>query len=372
MRLTETSSEEASPVSLGWQLVKLALLDDANEGFTRNFAGSPLSLTIFLSLLASGSKEDVLENFLSCLGSKGPLVFMNNGMWVDQRFSVKPAFQDVINRIYKTEVRYVDFEKGSQLTKEVNKWVEEKTKGLIKNMLKGPIGEDRMVVIINAVYFKGVWKRQFDPELTKEDKFYLLNGVDVQVPFMCEYSQQHFYSSFDDFQLVKLPYRFSGDKRRFFMYIFLPKEKNGLRKLIDKFDSDPEFMNQKFKLYEHCVHNLKIPKFKFLCRFSASDNMDQLGFCIPPLSSSEILDTNGIDKDRLVGAVHRSYVEVNEEGTEAAAVESDEDMGCCLGDYTPRPPLNFIADHPFIFMIREDESNIPFFIGAVLNPLLEE
>lgn len=130
------SSEEVSVVNLGQQVVKLALLDDANNGFRRNFAGSPLSLTIFLNLLASGAKVDVLEKFLSCLGSKssdelykkslnllslanseesanngeGPLVLMNNGMWVDQRFSVKPAFQDVINHVYKTEVRYFDFQ----------------------------------------------------------------------------------------------------------------------------------------------------------------------------------------------------------------------------------------------------------------------
>ncbi|XVE78926.1 hypothetical protein DITRI_Ditri14bG0017300 [Diplodiscus trichospermus] len=199
-------------------------------------------------------------------------------------------------------------------------------------------------------------------------KFYLLNGEeDVQVPFMCEYSQQHFYTSFDDFQLLKMPYQFSGDERRFFMYIFLPNERNGLRKLIDHFDSNTEFLNQKFKLYQQCIHNLKIPKFRFLCGSRASDFMDQLGFGIPSLSSLEILETNGI-KDRCVGAFHRSYIEVNEQGTEAAAVESD-DCGCSMDDYKPRPVLNFIADHPFMFLVREDASNVPFFIGAVLNPL---
>ncbi|OMO70092.1 Serpin family [Corchorus olitorius] len=160
------------------------------------------------------------------------------------------------------------------------------------------------------------------------------------------------------------------DKRRFFMYIFLPHERNGLKKSIDNFDST---LNTKFELHQCCVHNLKIPKFKFLCGFSASKHMDKLGFGTPSLSSLEMLEANvNADEDRDIGAFHRSFVEVNEEGTEAAAVESDEDTGCSLEDvYRPRKVINFIADHPFMFMVKEDASNVPLFIGAVINPLLD-
>ncbi|XVF47349.1 hypothetical protein PTKIN_Ptkin03bG0102100 [Pterospermum kingtungense] len=390
MHLTKASSEEPDAVNIGLQLVKIALLDDAEAGFKRNFAALPLSLAIFLNLLASGSKGHVLDKFLSSLGSNsldelykksssllsvannedssnnnegplvlmnngvwvdqrfsvkpsfqdvvnrgvykaesnnngGPLVLMNNGVWVDQRFSVKPSFQDVVNRVYKAEVRYLDFRNKAD---EVNSWVKEKTEGLIKNILsKSFRTNDIFVIPINALYFKGVWERPFNADLTQAGQFYPLNGEGLQVPFMCEYFKQHLYTSFDQFQLLKLPYRFRGDRRRFSMYIFLPTARDGLNKLIDEFDSKPEFLNQKFELYSHHVDNLKIPKFKFSCRFS---------------------------------------IPVNEEGTEAAAITS---FGLCGCSMEREPPLNFIADHPFMFMVREDASNVPFFVGAVLNPL---
>ncbi|OMO81748.1 Serpin family [Corchorus capsularis] len=129
----------ADAVDLGLQIVKLQLLKESEAGFDRNFAGSPLSLTFFLSLLASNSKGDIKDRLLASLGSKssdelyekssnllflansrqdsskdaqgqGPLLLMNNGIWVDQRFSLKPTFKDVLDHVFKTEVRFLDFQ----------------------------------------------------------------------------------------------------------------------------------------------------------------------------------------------------------------------------------------------------------------------
>ncbi|XP_059635594.1 serpin-ZXA-like [Cornus florida] len=257
---------------------------------------------------------------------------------------------------------------------EVNEWVENATKGLIKDLVSF-FNPDTRIVLVNALYFKGIWESIFDKSETKDRDFHLLNGEKVSVPFMTsEYggSAEAFYGCFDGFKIVKLPYQKGEDGRQFSMYIFLPMEGDGLQKLIQQLESNHWFLDQLSKLKQVILAALYIPKFKFSFEFEPSEPIQELGLIRPFSPLGEFTEMSSCPKSEdfcISRIIQKCYIEVNEEGTEAAAATERDDMGCSLFD-NPPPKPTFVADHPFIFMIREESSGAVLFTGAVINPTL--
>ncbi|OAY70218.1 Serpin-ZXA [Ananas comosus] len=367
-----------------------------------NFAFSPLSLHALLSLAAAGTRGPALDELLAvlCPGATaddvaalaarvvgrvladasaggGPHVSFANGVWVDASLSLKAAFAEIAASAYKAEIQSVDFQtKAGEITEQINSWISSATNGLIKSMISGrAINQFTRVVLGNAIYFKGAWADRFDASGTEDGEFHLLNGNSVLVPFMTNLEMQ-FMSSFDDFKVLRLPYRKrndrrqrlpykkGNDRRQFSMYIFLPDDRDGLWSLIDKLSSDPEFLNRHLPKREVKLGELKIPKFKISCGLDAPRVLKEMGvhllFCgdggLTEIADSPIART-------LI--LHKSFIEVNEEGTEAAAASFMMLEGCCRA---PPPPPDFVADHPFFFLIREDTTEAVLFMGHVLDP----
>lgn len=240
---------------------------------------------------------------------------------------------------------------------------------LPENCLEG-IEEKTRLILANALYFKGTWAQIFDVSGTQHRDFYLLNGQTVQVPFMTISPALHLYNSFDGFKILKIPYRNGQDIRLFSMYFFLPDAADGLRNLANRFYSIPGFFNQEYMLkHEDLTAHFWIPKFKFSFEFEASETLEKLGLDLP-FSAIHAEITEMVDSPmRLVVAkmYHKSCIEINEEGTEAAA-----STAVIMIQQQSRYPIpSFVADHPFMFMIREEKSKVVFFLGAVLNPLSE-
>ncbi|XP_020101336.1 serpin-ZXA-like [Ananas comosus] len=367
-----------------------------------NFAFSPLSLHALLSLAAAGTRGPALDELLAvlCPGATaddvatlaarvvgrvladasaggGPRVSFANGVWVDASLSLQAAFAEIAASAYKAEIQSVDFQtKADEITDQINSWISSATNGLTKSMISGrAINQFTRVVLGNAIYFKGAWADRFDASGTEDGEFHLLNGNSVLVPFMTNPEMQ-FMSSFDDFKVLRLPYRKrndrrqrlpyrkGNDRRQFSMYIFLPDDRDGLWSLIDKLSSDPEFLNRHLPKREVKLGELKIPKFKISCGLDAPRVLKEMGvhllFCgdggLTEIADSPIART-------LI--LHKSFIEVNEEGTEAAAASFMMLEGCCRA---PRPPPDFVADHPFFFLIREDTTEAVLFMGHVLDP----
>jgi serpin B len=216
---------------------------------------------------------------------------------------------------------------------------------------------------------------------TKEYDFHLLDGSSVKVPFITSMHDQ-FISVFDGFKVLGLPYkhgnRFSRfgadikDKRQFSMYFFLPDTKDGLSFLIKKLASESKFLERMLPSEKVKVGNFTIPKFKISFELETSNVLKELGVDLPFYSGSltKMVESSA-SQDLYVNKIfHKSFIEVNEEGTEAAATTVSEMVGCSLNDFTP-PKIDFVADHPFLFLIREDFSGKLLFIGQVLNPLVE-
>ncbi|KAK1407516.1 hypothetical protein QVD17_39132 [Tagetes erecta] len=295
-----------------------------------------------------------------------------NGVWVDKTISFKPSFKEVVDTVYEAACNQVDFRtEAKEVVKEVNLWAEKHTKGLIKQVLPvNAVKKFTRLIFANAIYFKGTWNDVFDEAVTKDYNFHLLNGTKVRVPFMRSWSSQ-FVCEHDDFKVLGLHYSQWRDKRKFTMYFFLPNAKDGLKSLIEKISSTSHFLDDHIPTSYVEVGKFLLPKFKIGIEFEASEMLEELGVVLPfddEANFSEMVESSVDESLNVSGIHHKAFVEVNEYGTEAAAVTVDEDCGCCLEENPPSYKVDFVADHPFLFVIREDVTRVVLFMGQVNDP----
>ncbi|XP_031248751.1 serpin-ZX-like [Pistacia vera] len=203
----------------------------------------------------------------------GPTLPFINGVWVAEGFKLKPSFEEVIRGVYSATAKEVDFmNKSDQVRDEINRWAENATNGLIKNLLpERGLEREIVLILINALYFKGAWTEKIDASRTEYRDFYLLNGQTVHVPFMTSRKHTyHFYGSFDGFKSLKIPYRNGQDTRKFSMYFFLPDAVYGFENLYDAVST---FTHTQFNLQKRRPFSFWIPKFKFSFNFEASKRL---------------------------------------------------------------------------------------------------
>ncbi|KAH9624635.1 hypothetical protein KSS87_000790 [Heliosperma pusillum] len=418
----------SSPLSLH---VILGLIAAGSSGSTRDELASVLGSSSIDDLNKLFS-EVVPYVFADGSVSGGPKLSLANGVWVDQTTPFKPEFKRVVEDLYKAVSSQVDFLnndvhgsnasnvhgfdnirdmtraghgfdnirlgldrlvgiksimkgflnsasqilikgivfffrlKANEVASEVNAWAEKQTSGLIKNLLpSGSVNYTTRLIFANALYFKGEWNQKFDPSETKEDDFHLLDGTSVKVPYMTSYKKQ-FVRTFDGFKVLSLPYKQGEDKRQFSMYFFLPDEKDGLLALSEKVASDPCFLDTHLAYSKVRVTDFRVPRFKISFGFEASKVLKALGINQAFLGGglTEMVDSREAENLRVSSIFHKSFIEVNEEGTEAAAASGSIMGVCCLP-----PELDFVADHPFMYLIREDATGVILFVGHVVNPL---
>lgn len=346
-----------------------------------------------LSLIAAGSSGSTREELLTFLKSEsvdnlnklsselvsvvfadgspagGPKLSFANGVWVDQTLPFKPAFKKVVDDLYKASSNQVDFlTKAVEVAAEVNSWAENQTNGLIKDLLPpGSVDSTTRLIFANGLYFKGAWNEKFDASETKEDDFHLLDGTSVKVPYMTSKKTQ-FVRTFDGFKVLSLPYKQGDDKRQFSMYFLLPDAKDGLMALSEKVGSQPGFLGDHIPRRKVEVGDFRVPRFKISFGFESSKVLKNLGinsaFSVGGLT--EMVDSPEAQNLCVSDIFHKSFIEVNEEGTEAAAASAA--MVTLRGVFVAEK-IDFVADRPFMFLIREDMTGVVLFVGHVMNPL---
>uniref|UniRef100_A0A1J3E276 Serpin-Z10 n=1 Tax=Noccaea caerulescens TaxID=107243 RepID=A0A1J3E276_NOCCA len=378
-------------------VVKLAKHVIATVADGCNLIFSPTSINVLLSIIAAGSNSVSKEQILSFLNSPSTdhlnkvlakivtaaladgsersdlRLSAANGVWIDKCLSLKHSFKDLLENSYKATCSHVDFlTKPVEVIDEVNTWADVNTNGLIKNVFSRDCSQTienirgSKLILANAVYFKGSWSEKFDAKLTKDNDFHLLDGTSVKVPFMTSYKDQYL-RSYDGFQVLRLPY-VEDDQRQFSMYMYLPDVRDGLPALLEKIASEPGFLDNHIPNYQNEVGAFRIPKFKFSFEFDASTILYDMGLTLPFStlggSLTEMVDPPTIGEELYVSKIiHKACIEVDEEGTEAAAVSVGVIRIVCL-----RQNPDFVADHPFLFTVREDKSGVILFMGQVLDP----
>ncbi|KAL9310356.1 putative non-inhibitory serpin-Z5 [Arabidopsis thaliana] len=230
---------------------------------------------------------------------------------------------------------------------EVNAWASRHTNELIKNLL--PLGSVTCLtkrIYGNALYFKGTWEEKFSKSMTKRKPFYLLNGTSVSVQFMSSFEKQYI-AAYDGFKVLRLPYRQGRDNtnRNFAMYFYLPDKKGELDDLLERMTSTPGFLDSHNPERRVKVGKFRIPKFKIEFGFEASSAFS--------------------DFELDVSLYQKTLIEIDEKGTEAVTFTAFRSayLGCALVK-----PIDFVADHPFLFLIREEQTGTVLFAGQIFDP----
>ncbi|MEN7972590.1 MAG: serpin family protein [Verrucomicrobiota bacterium] len=275
-----------------------------------------------------------------------------NSLWPQKEYTFLPDYLSLTKEFYGSEIVPVDYKADTEGTRlKINGWVEEKTNDRIKDLIpQGMLDPITRLVLANAIYFKGDWTRQFRPEATRPAPFKLADGSRVGVPMMSQ-TDDFKLARGKDFQALELPYE-GGDLS---MVVLLSNKPGDFPSL----DSET-LSNLQFNEMEVLV---QLPKFKLESEFRLGDMLAAMGM---PLAFSDKADFSGMDGSRelYIGAVvHKAFVEVNEEGTEAAAATAVvmKTTSICM-------PPQFIANRPFLFLIRENSTGAILFIGRVANP----
>jgi serpin B len=282
-----------------------------------------------------------------------------NALWGQKDYGFLQEFLELIKTSYDGQLNEVDFITAAEAArKTINAWVEKKTNDKIKNLIsEGVLDSMTRLVLTNAIYFKGNWARQFKENRTKDSPFTLADGQKIDVATMNQ-KAKFGYMETDTFQALELPY--VDDELS--MVILLPKKLDALDEFEKKLT--PENLTQWLaKIYKSEVV-VFVPKFKMTSQFSLASVLKSMGMKDAFSSDADFSGING-KRDLFISAViHKAYVEVNEEGTEAAAATG---VVMRLTSVGPAPLPVFRADHPFLFLIRDNLSGSILFIGRVAN-----
>lgn len=283
-----------------------------------------------------------------------------NRLWGANGYAFLPAFLTTTREKYGAELAPVDFAKSEEARATINRWVEEQTNGKIKDLIpSGALNAMTRLVLTNAIYFKGKWDTPFSKSETKDAAFYESKDKKSDVATM--YQKNKFrYAAADGVQVLELPYT----QHHLSMVILLPTEREGLEKLEKGLTAEnvqkwcDSLRSQDVQAY--------VPKFKMSSEFTMGEVLSAMGMGSAFGGSADFTGISSSEQVNISEVIHKAFVEVGEEGTEAAAATGV--VIRALAVQIPKEPVVFRADHPFVFMIRDNRTNAILFLGRVVDP----
>jgi len=344
------------------------------EDLEQNIFISPLSISTALTMTYQGAAESTKEAMSNALGYNGiedgilndsyknlipylnqldekVILDINNSIWVREGEDIKPEFLAVNEDVFQAPVTQMNFSQENAAEK-INKWIEEATNKKIDKMVDSPIDSDVIMYLINAIYFKGDWAEQFESENTFETSFLSEDGRSQKVMMMSRTGEVE-YGQGDKYQAVRLPYG-SG---KIAMYCVLPEKGVMVSDFIAGLNTE-KWQEIKDSIAEQGEVILQLPRFKLEYGIkNLNDSLTALGMGEAFTGQA---DFSGIRDEILISQVlHKAVIEVNEEGSEAAAATEVEMKLTAVQN-----PLAFIADRPFVFVIADDDTGTILFMGS--------
>jgi serpin B len=283
-------------------------------------------------------------------------------LWAQQGYKFVGEFLKVTREQYGAELGQVNFQAQTEAARQaINRWVEQQTAGKIQNLIPvGRLSPQSRLVLTNAIYFKGDWETPFKKSRTHNDDFSVSGDKKVSVPMM-QMTEDFDFAHVGNVKILRMPYR----GNRLSMVIVLPDESAGLAKV------EESLSGQQWKEWTDALRNREVwvtlPRFKTTSEFMLNGALSDLG--MPLAFDPGAADFSGMNgkQDLFIGlVVHKAFVDVNEQGTEAAAA-----TGVVAVEAAPvrERPEEFHADHPFIFAIMDNRAGSILFLGRVLNPM---
>lgn len=355
------------------------LLGELAKGEPANTLISPASIALVLTLACNGAAGETQRAMARTLGIDGlslkkvnqgcaglldalatldPRVEISlaNSVWVVAGAKIKPAFLEIGRAMYRAEIRNIPFDKSA--VRAVNAWVEEQTHGRIRQLLApGDLTPATLMALLNAIYFKGVWARAFESNLTREGVFTCADGAQ-QPAMLMRQSGRFAYFSNDQAQVVRLPY----GAGRAGMVIALPRPETDIGAFARGLDAAGwAKLTRPLLMREGSV---VLPRFKVECALRLNDALGALGMAVAFGDQADFSAMFARDSACISAVQHKAFVEVNEEGTEAAAATAVV-MAKTLS--LAPAPFHFVADRPFCFAIEDGETGAILFLGVVTH-----
>ncbi|MBV6623637.1 MAG: serpin family protein [Rivularia sp. (in: Bacteria)] len=361
----------------GFNLFSQLLVQDNNK----NIFFSPSSIALALSMTYNGASGSTQEEMAKALELQGmslqqinanyaelkanlenpdPQVTLNiaNSLWVNRNTSLKPKFIENNQTYYQAQVTNLNFA-DTQASDKINDWIKENTAGKIDKVIN-KIDPDEVLFLLNAIYFKGSWTAAFQPDKTAEFPFYLSSGEEKQHPMMSQSGEYKYYET-NEFQAVSLPY---GENSRVSLYIFLPKQNSELKLFYENLNAAnwEKWMSQFIKREGF----VRIPRFKTDYETTLNDALWALGMQEAFTNNANFSEMG--NNLKISQVKHKTFVEVNEEGTEAAATTS---VGIQLtsAQLPSQKPFDMIVNRPFFCAIRDNQTQSILFMGSIVEPI---
>jgi serine protease inhibitor len=301
---------------------------------------------------------------LAALQSADPKVLLEvaNSLWVRQGFVLAKLFTDRNRQFFSAEVTNLDFADRKSVDR-INGWVAKKTHDKIKSIIS-ELSPEEVLILINAVYFKGTWTKEFDKKLTMERDFHMTRDALKKHPMMSRSDDFRYYEG-EGMQMARLPY---GDGR-LGMLVFLPKEGSGIADFVAGFSA--ENVGRWVDSLRYKEGEVVLPRFKLEYDKSLSTVLKQMGMArafSPQADFGGMLAKPGTLPFYISDVLHKTFVEVNEEGTEAAAVTAVKMMATAMPGEVEK--FVMVCNRPFVYAIHDEKTGSVLFIGALLEPKL--
>ncbi len=347
----------------------------------QNVMVSPLSISLALSMALNGAGGETKDQIVKTLGFSGlsvdeinqiyldliaalekadskVVMEIANSIWIKKSYPVLDSFIAINQQYYDARVEKIDFDQAALLA--INNWVNGKTNGKIPKILD-QISADEIMFLINAIYFNGKWQVQFDKSNTEQGPFALTSGSPVTVPFMM-IREQYGYSQQTGYKALKMPY----GRGKFSMVLLLPDIGISADQLMGQMNPGV-WSKLESALADTQKVDVWLPRFKFSWERDLNDILSSLGMAVAfSKTEADFSKINPSDQLFITKVKHKTFIEVNEEGTEAAAATS---VGIGVTSVGPGGP-QFHATRPFLFLITEEDTGAILFTGKVENPLL--
>ncbi|MFO7612794.1 MAG: serpin family protein [Clostridia bacterium] len=314
------------------------------------------------ALRLSGIDKSEINNGFAYLvemlnrNAKGIEISLANSVWIREGFEVLESFKKVNSDYFAAAMEELDFNSpGARDT--INGWVKDNTNGLIESIIDDAIDPATVMFLINTIYFKGEWAVKFDSENTYEADFRLDDKTTGKVDMMYRKGDTMYYDD-GDYKMISLPYGEGGVS----MDLVLPSEGTSMKAFLKSFGYE-EYLDALDGLEERTDVMISIPKFKTEYEISLRDALASLGMKEAFTGACDLSGINGTGNLFISDVKHKTYIDVNEEGTEAAGVTSVEIRLTAIMD-----PLKFIADRPFLHIIRDTETGTILFMGIFDTP----
>ncbi len=390
--------------SLGISLMKI-LIEQEGGWQQKNIALSPWSITSCLAMIRTGAAgktrkaisktlglnqmtdKDIRNGFVNLrksLTEAGRGVNLNDASsaWVHDKFHFRASFLERVKKTFSVESRRISFN-GRPAADRVNNWVKKNTSGMIKKMFDTlSFARGDVAALVNAVYFNGNWKLEFDAKKTKKANFHLPGNEKKEIPLMCQKSRtyrkngnlkevkyKYHYTNREHFRMIRLPY---GEEGRFAMTVFLPDRDRDLGQFLSRL-SVKNLNTWLTKLTESRKEKLdliKLPRFQVSYGpekpIQLNEPLKKLGmgiaFSRKKADFTSMIRGETGRKVAISRVIHRTRLKVTEKGTEAAAATAARASGGI-----PKK-TKFVADRPFFYVIRDQETRLPLFWGTVVDP----